>query len=182
MHNISRSKINLRKKFSQFIQYSRRKVFLEKSYTKCGTEASPCPFKISNQSISLDKQSEILYSLFFQVEDYQDMWKLRSWTLILIFFFFKKKYGTSLLASFSTWFWKKNISHIILTREISSSKCLYFLRYWTLCVLLLFASKLLSSQILKFTLDFLSSFSAGPKKPGQKKFNISRKKSAFNVK
>ena len=43
-----------------------RNIFLEKSYTKCGEEASPEPFyKDSKLNISLDQMSEILYSFFF---------------------------------------------------------------------------------------------------------------------
>ena len=38
-----------------------QKYFVEKLYTKCGGEASPRPL---NKSISLDQQSEMLYSLF----------------------------------------------------------------------------------------------------------------------
>ena len=40
-----------------------RNIFLEKSYTKCGGEASPRPFyKKSKLSISLDQQSEIKFA------------------------------------------------------------------------------------------------------------------------
>ena len=42
-----------------------RNIFLEKSYTKSGGEASPRPSnKKSKWSISPNQQSEILYSLF----------------------------------------------------------------------------------------------------------------------
>ena len=48
-------------KFGQLIEYKMRKNFLEKSYTKCGGEASPKPFyKKSKLSTSLDQQSEML--------------------------------------------------------------------------------------------------------------------------
>ena len=50
--NISRSKGN---------QYNMRNIFLEKSYTKCGGEASPRHFhKKMKLSISLDQLSEML--------------------------------------------------------------------------------------------------------------------------
>ena len=71
--NISRSKGNQTIKFGQLLEYSMRNIFLRKSYTKCGGEASPRPFK-SKLSISLDQQSEMLQSLFLlyvQVEVYQ---------------------------------------------------------------------------------------------------------------
>ena len=50
--NISRNKGN---------QYNMRNIFLEKSYTKCGGEASPRHFhKKIKLSISLDQLSEML--------------------------------------------------------------------------------------------------------------------------
>ena len=61
LFNISRSKGNQTMKFGQLIEYKMRKNFLEKSYTKCGGEASPKPFyKKSKLSTSLDQQSEML--------------------------------------------------------------------------------------------------------------------------
>ena len=48
-------------KLSQLIEYKMRNIFLEKSYTKSGGEASPRPFyKKLKLSISLDQESEIL--------------------------------------------------------------------------------------------------------------------------
>ena len=41
---ISRSKGNQTMKFGQLIDYSMRKIFLQKLYTKCGAETSPIPF------------------------------------------------------------------------------------------------------------------------------------------
>ena len=58
-----------------------RNIFLEKSCTKCGEETSPrLFFEKSILSISLDQQFEVPYSLFLlyvQVEDYQNILKLR---------------------------------------------------------------------------------------------------------
>ena len=48
-------------KFGQLTEYNMKNIFLEKSYAKCGKEASPRPFyKKSKLSISLDQQSEML--------------------------------------------------------------------------------------------------------------------------
>ena len=44
LFNIPRSKGNQTMKFGQLIEYSIRNIFLEKSYTKYGGEASPRPF------------------------------------------------------------------------------------------------------------------------------------------
>ena len=58
--NISRSKDNQTTKFVELIEYNKINVFLEKSYTKFGGEASPRPFcKKSKLSICPDQQSKI---------------------------------------------------------------------------------------------------------------------------
>ena len=54
--NISRSIFNQAMKFSQLIEYNKRNIFLEKSYTKFGGETIPRPFsKNSKLSICLDQ-------------------------------------------------------------------------------------------------------------------------------
>ena len=59
--NILRSKGNQTTKFRQLIEYNMINIFLEKSYTKFGGEASARPFcKKSKLSISLDQQSKML--------------------------------------------------------------------------------------------------------------------------
>ena len=66
--NISRSKGNQTMNFGQLLGYNREifvlaniNVFLEKSYTKCGGEASPRVFyKKSKLSVHLNQQSEML--------------------------------------------------------------------------------------------------------------------------
>ena len=84
-----------------------RNTFIEK-LIKSGAEASPRPFyKNSNLSMSLDQQSEMLYSLFYcllyvQVETYQNILKLKFWPFAFTF-----------NESFSAWFLKKNISHVV---------------------------------------------------------------------
>ena len=59
-------------------------IFLENSYARCGEETTPRPFsKNSKLSISLDQQSEVLYSLFslyVQVEDHQNILELKMLT------------------------------------------------------------------------------------------------------
>ena len=52
-------------KFGQLIEYNLRKIFIEKSYTKCAAETIPRPLsKISKLSISLDQQCKVLNNLF----------------------------------------------------------------------------------------------------------------------
>ena len=107
--NISRSKGNQSIKFGQLTEYDMRKIFLEKSYTKCSREASLRNFyKKSKLSIKfLDQQSEMLWSLFWlyvQVEVYQSILKLRCWplafTLYKAFLKNKKRSGASLSTHF----------------------------------------------------------------------------------
>ena len=52
-------------KFGQLIKCNMNNIFSEKSYTKCGEEASPRPYSEKLKlSISLDQWSKVLYSLF----------------------------------------------------------------------------------------------------------------------
>ena len=90
--------------FDQLIEYNIIKAFLEKPYTKPYNVAEKIDvdsdrrpfFKISKLSISLNQQSETLYSLLLmhvQAEEYQNILKLKSWTLAFTSYnvFFKKK-------------------------------------------------------------------------------------------
>ena len=71
--------------FGRLIEYNMTNIFIEKSYAKCGWEASPSTFyKKSKLSIYLDQQSKMIQSLFLlwmQVL-YQNMLKLRCWALV----------------------------------------------------------------------------------------------------
>ena len=59
--NVSRGKGNQTMKFGELIEYNMRNIFIEKSYTKYGGEASPRLFyKKLKISIYLDEQSEML--------------------------------------------------------------------------------------------------------------------------
>ena len=52
-------------KCGQLIEYKLRKIFFEKSYTKCGGETRPGPFSGKLElSISLEQQFKVLCSLF----------------------------------------------------------------------------------------------------------------------
>ena len=62
---ISRSKDNQTAKLGQLIDYNKKKIFLEKSYPKCGGNTSPKPFsKKSKLSLSLDLKFYTVHSLF----------------------------------------------------------------------------------------------------------------------
>ena len=61
-------------KFGQVIEYNMINISIEKSCTKCGGETTPTPFsKKSKLSISLDKQSKVLYSLFLLYANLRDI-------------------------------------------------------------------------------------------------------------
>ena len=65
MSNISRGKGDQAMKFGQLIKYTKRNIFVKKSYTKCAEETIPRPlFKKSRLSISLDQWCKVLNSLF----------------------------------------------------------------------------------------------------------------------
>ena len=49
---------------------------------------------------------------------------------------------------------KCSLYYILLIDQISLSGCLYFLRYWAICVLQLFVNQVVTSWILKLTLSF----------------------------
>ena len=49
----------------QLIENNMRNIFLEKSYSRCGGEASPRPFSENLKLIiSLDQWRKVLYSIF----------------------------------------------------------------------------------------------------------------------
>ena len=127
-------------------------------------------------SISLIQQSEMLYNLFFlyvQVEVYKIILNISCWPLALtlheVFLKNKKRSGTSLPTSFSTWFLKNNISRllIVLIDQISSFDCLYLLRYWAI----------LNCNYPFALCDVIKPFSYMTKKSGQKFKYLMTKKS-----
>ena len=78
--NISRSKSNQNMKFSEFIEHNRN-IFLKNHTQNVLEKVVGDPFiKNTKLSISLDQQSEMfenLLLLYFQVEVYQNILKLR---------------------------------------------------------------------------------------------------------
>ena len=95
-------------KFSQLIEYNMRNIFLEKSWTKCGGETSPKPIFFKKEKIKtehIDQQSYSLFLFYVQVEDCQNILKLRCKQLAFIshkaFSKNKKRSGISVTGSFS---------------------------------------------------------------------------------
>ena len=85
------------------------------------------------------------------------MWNLR----IVIqkyaqFWFFRKWSGNSFSTTFCVWFSKKLfLMLILLTDQTSLFDCLYFLRYWAICVLQLFVSDVCDVKNSEINLIFL---------------------------
>ena len=74
---------------------------------------------------------------------------------MLNFDFLDKGLGIVSSAHFVYDFSKKCSScYILLTDQVSFPDCLYFLRYWAMCVLQLFVIHVVTSWILKLTLSF----------------------------
>ena len=96
--------------FDQLIEYNMRKIFIEKSCSKCGGETFPRPFfEKSKLSISLYKLYLKFYTVCFYciplVKNYRNIFKLScralAFTSYKASFKNKKGFGTSLPASSS---------------------------------------------------------------------------------
>ena len=135
--NISRSEGNQTMAFGQLTEYNLINIFLKKSYAKFGGETIPRPFpEKSKLSISLGQYSKVLYSLFLlyvklkAIEIYQNyaadhflllnvkVWK---WSSCLIFCMISEE--------------KHFSCYILSTGQILLPVCLYFVRYWVMCLL-----------------------------------------------
>ena len=133
MTNIARSKGNQTMKFGQLTEYNIKKVFLEKSYTKCSGVTIPRPFPKNKNWASLWVNSQNFYTACFYCMQGWRLWKyikLSCRPLAFIsckaffLFFFKKKevsnYSPCLI--FAINFEEKYVSfYIILPDQISLS-------------------------------------------------------------
>ena len=137
MPNISRSKENPTMRFRQFIEYNMRNIFLKKPYAKWCEETSPRRISKNLQVIiPLEQLSGILCSLFLlyvQVDEYQNILELRCWPLAFTSYktFLKprKKSKTSPPTSFSAWFLKENMFHVVFY-SLTKFHCLVVLTSW----------------------------------------------------
>ena len=75
-------------------------------------------------------------------------------------------------------------NYIMLTVQMSLPNCLYFLRYWSTCVLQMFVNQVVTSQMLILTLSFKSSRFPTRPKSQDKNLNLLRLRArkAFDVK
>ena len=152
-------------KFGQLIECSMINIFLEKSYIKCGEETSPKPFyEKLKLSIPLDQQPKVYTDHLLLPKVYTDHlllyrpFAVADHLLLPHIKQFKKiKRGLELvsLPHFLHNFLEKFFScYILITDQVSQSSCLYFVRYWTICVMKLFVNQVVTSRIFKLTLSF----------------------------
>ena len=91
--------------------------------------------------------------------------------------FIREGFGNSFSATFWVWFFNKSFSHVIFCKLAKfDSDCLYFLRYWAICVLRLFVNQVVTSWVLKLFLSFQSSRFSTWSKSQYKNLDIFRKK------
>ena len=117
LFNISRSKCNQTMKFGHLIEYNMRNIFPEELHTKCCGETSPKPFS-KKSYLGITVLNFIHFVLIYvQIKGYLNILKLRcrplAFTSYKAFLKNQKKSGTSFPVSFSAWFLKKNMSHVI---------------------------------------------------------------------
>ena len=74
----------------------------------------------------------------------------------LQFDFLEKRLGIVPLSHFMYDFSRKMFLMLYSTEQTSLPNCLYFLRYWSICVLRLFVNQIVTLYILKLTMSFLS--------------------------
>ena len=127
--NISRSKGNQATKFGQSIEYMNF-FFLEKLYTRCGGETIPRPFPKNHKywvylgSFWVYLGPKVLSNLFL----YAKLTIAVYWNYAADYFLFphikknKKRYGTSLPASFYERFLNKNVP-VLLLEQFSLRGC-----------------------------------------------------------
>ena len=146
--NISRSNCNHSTIFGQIIEYYKINIFLQKSCRKGGRKISSRPLLFYRKALCEVKASglQLIVSIYFDKPQLGVQWKqtaLDYWSRNMLDFGFLEK-GLSIVSPphfVYIIFWEKCFScYILLTDQISLPNCLYFLRYWSMCVLQLFVN------------------------------------------
>ena len=107
-------------------------------------------------------------------------WRSLAFTSYKAFKENKKRSGTSLPASFSTWLLNKYFyCYVLLPEQISLSGALYFVRYWIICVLQLLVNQVVTCKF--WNQPYLSNQVVFPTwlKSQNKNVNILKTKRAF---
>ena len=145
--NISRNKGNQAITFGQFIKYSKRTIFLQKSCRKSGKETSSRLFLKKQKNFIKASALQLSFNIFLQFSTWtyinSKLYKIQTIDpeIQSILIFQKRVFEQFLNLILSMIFREKCFSrYIILTDEISLSDCPYFLRYWAISVLQLLFS------------------------------------------
>ena len=140
MTNIPKSKGNQATKHGQLIKFNFTNLFLEESYTKYVEKLFPDPF--SNWAYLWINTVKFYIFCLYCLASWRLLKLIETATLAFtsnrVFLKNKKRSRTSLPASSSAWFLNYDcnyLSCILLPVQIAMSACLYFVRYWAICVL-----------------------------------------------
>ena len=134
MTNISHSKGNQAIKFGQLIEYNMRNIFSWKKTQNVVEKLLPDPFLKNQNWAYLWINSLKFYSVCFYC---MPSWRL-AYTSYKAFFKNKKSYGIRRIfrIRIRRIFAEKCFScYTLLPDQISLRCCLYFVRYWAICVL-----------------------------------------------
>ena len=128
----------------------KKHLFFEKSYKKCGGETSPRLFSEKLKlSISLDHSLTFCTVYFYCMTSWglskyiETRLQTTCFHLILGFFLkqWEEVWNQSPCLIFHIIFEGKYFScYVLLLHQISLSGCLYFDKYWTICILQLFVN------------------------------------------
>ena len=151
-------------KFSQLIEYDKRNIFIEKSCRKWGKETSFRLLVVFWKSIILGKSKwsarqfhYILVALKLACNKNKPFKTLHySSRDMLNFDFLDEGLGIVSPPHFMCDFSPKMYTqcYILLSNQISLSGCLYFLRYWTICLLQLFVNQVVTGTNFEINLSF----------------------------
>ena len=143
-------------KFCQLMEYNMRNIFLEKSYLKYGKNTTFRPFSKSKNWAYLQINSLSFIRFVFIVRQAENCrtiskfsWRPPGFTSYKTFLKNKKRSGTSLPTSFSTWFLKKNI-YIVIFYYLTKFHCLVAFTSWDIVQYVLFNCLLIRLWLHKF--------------------------------
>ena len=150
---VSRSKSNQPMKFGQLLECNMRNIFPEQSCTNCDGETCHRLFSEKLKlSISLDISSLKFPTVCFCLAScglskfIETKLQTTCFHLILGFLNTQKKvWNQSSCLNFCIIFEEKYFCYILLIDQFLLSGCLYFVRYWAICVLKLFVNQVVTS-------------------------------------
>ena len=141
-------------KFGQLAEYNKGNIFLQKSCIKWGREISSRPLFVFLKSFTWGKSKlpatcfhyiSIVHKLAYNINKLCKT--LSYWSGDIFHFdFLEKCLGIVSPPHLVCYFWTKSFSCcILLTDQVSLPDCLYFLKYWAICVLQLLVNQAVTS-------------------------------------